>query len=120
MTRGSAGVSALLTRWRAYRAGRRADRVAAATAELRLALADWAEDDAARAELVAALVDEQGGLWLREAASGRLKRWFYVTDYEGMSDLQVAVDLDGARRALCRGRIPGEPAELAALARIVG
>ncbi|WP_230203070.1 hypothetical protein [Parafrankia discariae] len=109
-----------LGRRRARRAARRADQSAAAAAALYTALQEWADGSDERARFVRALATECRGVWLREAAAGRLRRWFLTTDHEGMSDLVVSVDLAGLRQALRRGRVAGEQANLAMLRRIVG
>ncbi|MCK9928819.1 hypothetical protein MXD62_16815 [Frankia sp. Mgl5] len=93
--------------------------MAAATAALHTALLEWADGDVERTRIVRVLAGECGGLWLREAAAGRLRRWFPTTDHEGMSDLQVAVDLEGLRRAFYRGQIGGGQWETAALLSII-
>ncbi|MEX5636548.1 hypothetical protein [Parafrankia sp. FMc2] len=109
-----------LDRWRQRRAARRADRAAAAVATLRIALREWADDDpASRARFAGALVSELGGLWLREAAYGRLSPWFLLTDYEGLSELQLHVDREWLTAVVERGKVDGTPDELAALRRIV-
>ncbi|OHV46593.1 hypothetical protein BBK14_01725 [Parafrankia soli] len=109
----------LLERRRVLRAARRAARDAAAVAALHAALREWADGQPDRARFVAALATECRGVWLREAATGRLRRWFLATDHEGMCDLQVHVDLEGLRRAVGRGRVEGAPEDLAGLQRLV-
>lgn len=79
--------------------------MAAATAALHTALLDWADGDVERTRIVRVMTDECGGLWLREAAAGRLRRWFPVTDNEGMSDLMVSPDIQGLRGAFYWGRL---------------